>query len=275
MKNITNGKVLIISDIHQSIGGYVEPILEKETDWDYIILNGDYFDTFHTPDGAIIYGVTKTCEWINKKFKEWGDKAIWHTGNHDCAYLASYNKDYTKTKPSPYYYCSGWSKNKAKYFNKYTNPEWINKLSLCTLLGENTVVSHAGFHYRHFQPYTSELNNIKELSFRWENEKHSFHLEPWHWIWDVGRSRGGMAVVGSPVWQDWSEFVPLDGVKQIVGHSTTQTPSIRMKKNGVGLENYCIDCLQQTYCIWENGGVEVKHISGKKLIDFEDHQTKN
>ena len=104
MKHIKKGKVLIISDIHQAIGSYVNPILERETDWDYIILNGDYLDTFRTPDGAMIYGVGQTCEWINERFEEWGDKAIWHFGNHDGAYMASYVEDYTYTKPSDYYY---------------------------------------------------------------------------------------------------------------------------------------------------------------------------
>jgi hypothetical protein len=274
MKNITNGKVLILSDIHQSIGGYVEPILEKETDWDYIILNGDYLDTLQTPDGSIIYGVTQTCAWINEKFEEWGDNAIWHIGNHDVSYLASYNKDYIKTRPNPYYFCSGWTRNKAKYFNKEINPNWIDKLSLCTQLGKNTIVSHAGFHYNHFKPYKSELDNIKELSEKWDNEKKTFHIEPWHWIWDVGRFRCGAAIVGSPVWMDWSEFVPIDNIQQVVGHSTTRTPSIRCKENGKKIKNYCIDCMQQTYAIWENGKLEIKQLSGEKLINFDDHQTR-
>jgi predicted phosphodiesterase len=56
MKHIKKGKVLIISDIHQDIGGYVTPILDRETDWDYIIFNGDYFDTVRTPNGKIYDG---------------------------------------------------------------------------------------------------------------------------------------------------------------------------------------------------------------------------
>lgn len=270
MKQIKEGKVVIATDSHQNLD-YLNKIINIEEPFDYFIHNGDHLDTFYTPDNKTIFSVSAVCEWINERVGD--ERFIWHVANHDCAYLASYIKDYIKTRQNPYYHCSGWSKNKAKYFNKHINPEWINKLSLCTLLGENTVVSHAGFHYRHFQPYTSELNNIKELSLRWENEKHTFHLEPWHWIWDVGSSRGGMAVVGSPIWMDWGEFVPLDGVRQIVGHSTTQTPSIRLKRNGIGLENYCVDCMQQTYCVWENGNIEVKQLSGEKLINFDDYQT--
>lgn len=268
MKEITDGKVLILTDPHQNIGGYVKHILDYETDWDYLILNGDYFDTFRTPDNTLIYGIGNTCLWINEMFEEYGDKIIWHVGNHDVAYLASYRKDYTKTKPSPYYNCSGWTKNKAKYFNKYINPKWFNSLSLCTLLGENTVVSHAGFHYLMFKPFMSELDNIREMSYKWEIERLSFQHEPWHWICDIGRSRGGMAIVGSPVWMDWGEFVPLDNIKQIVGHTTLNIPKIRVKKNGNRLKNYCIDCMQQMYAVWENGKLEIKTLTDMENVSL-------
>lgn len=265
MKKITKDKVLILGDIHQDIG-YANRCLELESDFDRVVFLGDFFDTFKTPDGAIIYGVTQTCVWINEKFEELGDKAVWLCGNHDCAYLASYTKDYTKTKQSPYYYCSGWSKNKAKYFNKTINPEWINSLELCVQLGKNTVASHAGFHYRMFQPYTSEINNINEYYGRWEREKHIFHHEPWHWIWDVGRCRGGMAIVGSPVWLDWNqEFVPLDNVSQVVGHTTMKELSLRVKQNGQNLKNWCIDHMQQVYGVWEDENFVVKNLKGEVL----------
>ena len=268
MKKITKGKVLILTDIHQSIGAYAEHILERETDWDHIIINGDMLDTFRTPDGHMVYGVTATCLWINEKMEEWGDKVTWHVANHDVAYLASYTKDYTNTKPSPYYYCSGWTKNKAKYFNKEINPEWLNKLELCTQLGDNIVVSHAGFHYRHFKPYMSELDNIKWYYNEWEKDRRIFHREPWHWIWDVGQCRGGQAVVGSPVWLDWNnEFTPIDNVQQIVGHTTTSDVSLRILSNGENLKNWCIDCMQQVYAVWENEEVTVKDISGKILTN--------
>lgn len=265
MKKIDKGKkILIIFDIHQNIGEYVEPILEREY-FDHLIWGGDFFDTFKTPDNVIIYSISQTCEWINEKLEELGDRATWLIGNHDCAYLASYTKDHIKTRPNPYYFCSGWTKSKAKSINKHINPEFWNKLELCVQLGDNWIVSHAGFNYRHFQPFMSELDNIERLYNEWERDKHSFHLEPWHWIWDVGRSRGGAAIVGSCIWQDWGEFVPLDNVSQCVGHSTVSVPMLRIKKNGNRLKNYCLDCLQRVYGIWENNRLTVKDISGNVL----------
>ena len=225
------------------------------------------FDTFHTPDGTSIYGITQTCEWINDKMEEWGDKATWHVGNHDCAYLASYNKDYTKTRHSEYYYCSGWSRSKAKTFNKEIDPKWMQGLKLCTLVG-NYVVSHAGFHYDHFLPLKSELDNIRDLYDKWETDKAEFMHKPWHWIWDVGACRGGMSKVGSPVWLDWyEEFVPLDNIGQVVGHSTKFGKHDPILKQG-GFNNYNIDCMQHGYAVWENGVMEAKILEEKDFINY-------
>ena len=266
MKKIISGKVLILTDIHQAVGGYAEHILARETDWDHIILNGDYLDTFRTPDGATTYGVSATTEWLNEKFEEWGKRASWHIGNHDVAYLASYNKDYMQRPDPKGYCCSGWSGRKAKYFNKGINPEWIDSLDLCTQLGDSTIVSHAGFHYDHFIPVLSELDNIERLRAQWKQDQHTFMHDPCHWIWAVGRCRGGYANVGSPVWLDWNdEFVPIDTVQQIVGHTSQQESALRVKLNGIGLKNWCIDCMQKTYAIWEDGELTVKDIDGSIL----------
>jgi hypothetical protein len=255
-------KVLVIPDIHQNIGGFADLVLEAERDWEIVIFNGDYFDTFRTPDGAIIYGVGATCEWIRERFEEFGDRAIWHVGNHDVAYLASYNKNYINTKSNSDYFCSGWSKSKAKTFNKDIDPKWVESLKLCTQIGDDIVVSHAGFHTSHFKPFMSELDNIQRLSDDWDKTKHHFMFEAGHWIWDVGACRMGLSDVGSPVWLDWNyEFVPLDEVRQVVGHTTINSKIKREKKNGIGLKNYCIDCMQMSYAIIQNGVITQHFLS--------------
>lgn len=264
MKKITEGKVLICADAHQD-AGYLNKCFELEPDCDHTIFVADFFDTFLTPDGKNIYDVTQMCEWINEKLEKLGDRATWLCSNHDIAYLASYTKDYTKTKPNPYYNCSGWTKNKAKYINKTINPEYWNRMELCVQLGDNTIVSHAGFNVHMMKPYMSELDNIKWYYDEWEKDKHTFKYEPWHWIWDVGGYRGGMALAGSPVWLDYSEFQPLDNIRQVFGHSTSQSTEIRCKESGSGLKNYCIDNMQQTFAVWEKNFLTIKDIYGNIL----------
>lgn len=258
MKNLNKGKILIIPDIHQNIG-FVDTILLKEKDWNKIVFLGDYFDSIETPSSDNkIYSFKNTCKWINKKYLEFGEKAIWLLGNHDCSYFATH-LDFTFKHYNPqlnYYYCSGWTKSKASTFNKIINPKWIKQVELCCQVG-NYICSHAGFHYNHFKPFKSEIDNIKELYNKWENDKSSFkHIVP-HWIYYVGLCRGGFHDVGSPIWLDWNqEFQPIDNINQIVGH-TSNNILHKAKSN-----NYCIDIMQKKYAIYDN---ETKNLDIKTI----------
>jgi len=259
MKLLT-GKILIIADIHQNIG-YAESCLQLESDFDYVVFLGDYFDTFLNPDGKTIYGIKDTCLWLNETYNKLGDRAVWLVGNHDIAYIATYNKNPTNTRPSSFYNCSGWTRSKATEFNKNINKNWFDSLEL-SVNCNGYIASHAGFNYQHFKPYISEIDNIHDLYNNWEIDKETFmHKPTYHWIWYVGLCRGGDMSVGSPVWLDWNnEFTPIDNISQIVGHTTTYSTDIRCKVGVNGLKNYCIDNMQQTYSIINNSEVKVKTI---------------
>ena len=58
------------------------------------------------------------------------------------------------------------------------------------------------------------------------------------WL-QAGRGRGGTGRVGGLDWLDWSsEFVPIEGLNQIVGHSSR--PDVRTK-TAANSYNICID----------------------------------
>lgn len=263
MKRLTEGKVLIIGDVHQCIG-YVNAILRKEDWFDRCVFLSDWFDTFRPIDNQITYSVKETCNWINSKLDD--DRFIWLLANHDLAYLASYTPKLIPPKGS-YYSCSGWTRNKAKDFNRTINPEWFKKIELCCQVGD-WVCSHAGFHYDKFLPYMSEMGNIERLYNEWEKDKMIFHHKPWHWIGEVGSCRGGMDKVGSPCWLDFfSEFVPLDETSQLVGHTASDFNPV-CKKNPIGLENWCLDRNQTIYAVWQNGKLEIKEVEEKDYAEF-------
>lgn len=255
MKSIQGKKTLVIGDIHQCIGGYVNKVLQQENDWDHIVFLGDYFDCFEIPDNIDYYSMSKTCEWLNEKFEEFGDRATWLLGNHDCSYVATHIPHTYKLKKNSYYRCPGYTKSKATKFNKRINPEWVKHLELCVEVG-GYVLSHAGFHWKQFKPYMSERENIVKLYWEWENNKKHFFNQPLHWIWDRHPYRGGNSNVGSPIWLDWDrEFSPLDNIKQIVGHTSNAIFSRECEGN------YCIDVYRQCYAIIdENGKLEIKFI---------------
>lgn len=251
MIKINQGKVIIIPDWHQRIS-FVEAILEKEKSFDNLVFLGDEFDCFEPIDNVLHFSMEECCKWINTRMEEWGDKAIWLLGNHTLAYLASYTPTHTPPKGS-FYSCSGWTKNKAKTFNRHINTAWFKKLQLCCKVG-NYYCVHAGFQQRQFKPFMSEEDNIQDMYDQWENDKLSFMHSPWHWINYIGPARYGMDDYSSPIWVDFdNEFVPLDSVEQIVGHTNMITNQIRCRKNAIGLENYCIDNNKSMYTVWEDG----------------------
>ena len=245
------GKILIIPDIHQCIG-FANKALEL-VDFDHVVFLGDYFDCFEIPDNVWHYSMERTCEWLNKTKERLGDRAVWLLGNHDLAYMATYRHKRIPDK-NTFYSCSGYTRSKAKVINKRLEPNFFAGLELCCE-ANGWVCVHAGFHYDHFKPFMSERENILALYESWERDKMVFHQAPWHWIHFVGRCRGGINDIGSPIWLDWdAEFAPVENIKQIVGHTNYWNNDLaNIKSRG---ENYCVD-KHRSLCILlrENGEV--------------------
>jgi hypothetical protein len=269
MKYIQKGKTLFIPDIHQDLW-FANKCLEY--DFDHVISIGDLFHTRFDIDNKKIFGCAATCEWVNQKFYELGDRAIWLCGNHDIAQIASYNKNYKRTAPNPNYYCSGWTRNSAKTFNKLINPHWFESLELCCKVGD-FIVSHAGFHPSFFSPYKNEIENIDNIYKIWEKDKFDFRFKGGHWIWVSGKSRDEHSVydAGSPIWCDFhEEFEPLDETQQIVGHTASPEWLIQLIKSKNGLLNFNLDSSQEMCMIWDNGElifINVKNDSCYRFIN--------
>lgn len=254
MKNL-EGRILIIPDIHQRIEGFAQPILDHELGaCDHVVFLGDMFDCFKPGENGYV-SFQKTCEWVNKTFQELGKKATWLLGNHDCAYVSGYYNKHTN------HWCSGVTRSKENQFGKYIDPRWLLNLELCVIVN-GWHVSHAGFQYDHFNPHFSVEDNVTRLYNKWELEKVTFHADPHHWIWAVGACRGGLDRVGSPIWCDWNqEFVDLDEIKQIVGHTSKYDPP---RRNG---KSWCIDCMQTWYAISTPESLIFKNIlDGEAII---------
>jgi hypothetical protein len=265
MKKIENGKVLIIPDVHQDID-FVRTALQET--YDHVVFIGDWFDTLRDD----VFGFEETVNAVNSIFDMLGDKATWLPGNHDIAYIASYNKNFTKARPNENYLCSGVTRSKVKKFSKHINPKWFNVQELAVHVGD-FVISHAGFNLKSFAPYgqdglmPTELGQISNMVKVWEETRLEFqHMT--HWIWMVGYSRGGPFEYGSPVWQDWNqEFVPLDDVGQIVGHTCQDGfHNIRMKHFN-GHKNYCIDTNQKAYAIWDDNKLTFRSMEDGKYYE--------
>lgn len=254
MKSLQKSKTLIIPDIHQDIGWAKRILWEEEDRCDNVVFLGDYFDTFKDPDNVKIYSIKNTCLWLNETKERLGDRAVWLIGNHDVSYMSVYKKGDFSPQNNTFYYCSGWTKSKASEINKNLREDFFSDLELCVQVGDY-IASHAGFNDLHLSPHLGVLDNIKAIHQKWENEKHSFKHEAFHWIWDVGPCRNGNDRVGSPVWLDWNhEFADIEEIKQIVGHTSSYEGA-----RSCGL-NWCLDGMQSCYgVVNEQGELSIKY----------------
>lgn len=107
--------------------------------------------------------------------------------------------------------------------------DWTDEESDNPCFHEGFIISHAGF------------------SSLWAERTHKE-------VFDIGQARGGWIPIGGPLWCDArDEFRPIDGVKQVFGH--TRMDSITEIFPG----NWAIDCLDTVDQVLriEDGSAEV------------------
>jgi hypothetical protein len=151
-------------------------------------------------------------------------KAVALMGNHELSYL-----DETMR-------CSGWDQLKQTeldIFHAYNMNQYLKPYHEV----DGFLLSHAGVSKALLAYYGS-------LSLEGYLERGYFK--------EIGYRRGGRKPVGGLFWCDWAEFDPIEGVKQIVGH--TRGRQIR-EKDG----NYCIDVLEDglsTVALIDSGTIQ-------------------
>lgn len=62
---IINGKITHIPDIHQNLK-FASEVLEKESDSDYFIFHGDYFDCSKQPDNVTYFSIKKNVRVVKR-----------------------------------------------------------------------------------------------------------------------------------------------------------------------------------------------------------------
>jgi hypothetical protein len=88
-----------------------------------------------------------------------------------------------------------------------------------------------------------------------------------HWFYYAGRSRGGPKKGGGIVWLDFKqEFQPIEGLKQIVGHTYHKNGRVNPHHldgnvNPADCDNLCIDNGLNEYIVFSNGKLEIKKFS--------------
>ena len=231
-------KVLIVSDIHNE-SDKLRKILKEESA-DITISLGDYWHSFHKNTDL---DVKKTCLLYNELVDKPNFVNLW--GNHCCAEIY----------PNEYTLCSGFNPRKRTITETFLDFKAVEKTKWHCFL-DDFLLTHAGLS-PHFLPFNAEIN-IEWLD-NWltrEGEKATIALKTSqsHWFFRAGMARGGNQIVGGLNWLDFNdEFVDIEGLPQIVGHTYQRIGKVR----AVG-KSFCIDTQLNQWVTITNKKLEIK-----------------
>lgn len=209
---------IVIPDIHQNIDRLNSILQTPECqEAQEIIFLGDYFDSFdydfYTPE---------MCKFLNNNIEN--EKYIFLLGNHDIHYFSSI----------PNYRCSGWSFQKQSIIDLKLDKEVIRKIrpfKYEKILGEHFLFSHAGLHPS-FVPFNFSDMLEDNTVYEWFDYLEQSTMDKQvagisDTLFGAGMDRGGFQNFGGITWLDWRNFVPIDNLNQIVGHSHRMSPDIK------------------------------------------------
>lgn len=213
-------KILVIPDVHEKIYR-AEKIIEKYPDVIKRIWLGDYFDSFEYVKFPQHWETTAL--WLREQYND--PKNIMLMGNHDVHYaigpLAGCDR----------YYCSGYMDEKQKSIQKTIGVDWYQNLKWIhteTIAGKKFLFTHAGLHPTLIPPFANFEDLNDKIAKNFANGVADEFLM-------AGYARGGRQNFGGITWLDWhKEFLPVEGICQIVGHTTVKSAEW---KEG----NICID----------------------------------
>lgn len=213
-----NTPTLVIGDLH----GQFE-IAQKALDTIYpVIFLGDFLDSFtRSVDDQI-----QTLQLVLNAVQRGHARAL--MANHEMSYLRKELR------------CGGW--NPATQIHVDTSLRHRMEMLLEDYIWcEGFLLTHAGVSQRLLDAMSIDLDTYLSSN--------SFD--------QIGVSRGGRAPCGGLRWCDWREFVPVEGVNQIFGH--TRAHHIRKEEN-----NWCIDVLEDTDplgLLIEDGNAKIVHLN--------------
>ena len=254
-------KTLVIPDIHQRID-LVDEVL-KEEKYDEVVFLGDWFDSFFEPPHVASF--LDTCLFLRDLMTDHPqkDKFVFLLGNHDIQYIyLNKASSHSSIVPLREYYCSGFSKHKAKQFRKVffdngLKDEFFHKTIKLAHKSQGYVFSHAGIMPDHLV-YNETINDLidKVLPNVWLNFRNLSHNRNYV-LSDVGMARYGNARIGGLLWLDARhEFQASKHIgKQIFGHTTFDKPEVI--NQGEEDESWCLDT-EKHYGVIDDKTLSVK-----------------
>ena len=221
-------RALILSDIHHR-RARAQSIIDK-VPHDELVLLGDYFDNYNDT----VQDAVDTAEWLTEKILG-KPNTFAMIGNHDAAYVFPQNL---------HLYCKGHSHEKSDAINKVLTSEYKDKLKVYHIT-QGYVCSHAGLTNQKWKEYSAKFDQKPEQTYlQFFDEVMSYFVQldirrarynENAELFAAGWDRGGTSRYGGMNWVDWRNLAPINGINQIVGHSTYAIPQILIQKEGGAL----------------------------------------
>lgn len=237
MSQNVNLKILLIPDVHCKIN-YLKYALENfNNDFgkpDLTIYLSDFFDSW----GDNEFIAKDTARYLKEVLNN--NNNIVLASNHDLAYQIPWNLSLN---------CPGFTVEKSKVINSILTQEDWSKIRPYYFI-DDFLITHAGVHSS-FIPYYPDSKDWKQDLFNYiDRGFEQIKTGLAHELFLPG-DRMGENRRGGITWADWwTEFVIIDGLNQIVGHSSNDTPQFKIKDNSF---NCCLDTHLRYFGILEDG----------------------
>lgn len=245
----TNKTILLVSDSHQEIAK-LRKIVEAEAP-DVVANLGDNYDS-HYQDSQD--DVVATSAYLRARLGNYKWVDLW--GNHDTQYFYE----------NPNIIVRGWSRDKRDLIRRCLGDDLfaIREMFRWYVWIDDYLCTHAGLHPMHLSPLQSLDKDKLSVWLDRQVEDATEHLMTGctHWLYSAGQARGGYYPVGGLNWLDFNhEFEPIEGLKQIVGHTSSR--AIRNHHTDGNLDltvsnNLCIDCHLNEYLLIRNKRLIIK-----------------
>jgi hypothetical protein len=232
-------RLLIIPDIHNHVENADYWLRTQE--YERVIFMGDFFDHY----GDNVTDARRTARWLRDRMDSSDD--VFLLGNHDASYMFPNNSQLE---------CPGFTKAKARGIWEILKPEHWRRFRLVHA-EQGWLMSHAGFHPvwidedlalvwllrkrvsgAAFHPAWNEEATVERIMARCDKAMQNAKMHVVDPILGMGQDRGGGQLFGGPLWMDWDNLLPIQGINQIVGH--TPGSEVREKITPAS-KNYCLD----------------------------------
>lgn len=239
-----NNRIWVIPDVH--CRNFYKPILNIKDE--QVVFLGDYMDSYYWEGNSDKQGIDNLQEIL--EYAKNNKNVTLLFGNHDCSWMWS---------------ALGWERTSQKYYQELHKiyRDNVNLFSIAKRIGD-TLFTHAGvcngwintmnniFNHQNKNFQITQDNIVDYLTNEFLLELESDDVPNQHFMYSsldseifcVGRSRGGRAPYGGPVWCDfYDDFNSPENwnLYQIFSHTQGEmTGLVRVNYNGACVDSRAI-----------------------------------